>query len=108
MARTKQFSAEVRERAVRLVGERESGYASQWAAIQSISEKIDCSDGDPSGLDPAGAMMAGAPPWPPKSGSGSRSWSEKSATVRRAIEILRTRPRGRGYRIHRAAPLRAG
>jgi transposase len=38
-----EFSTEVRERAVRLVREHESGYASQWAAIQSIAEKIGCS-----------------------------------------------------------------
>jgi transposase len=43
MARARQFSAEVRERAVRLVREHESEYDSQWAAIQSIAEKMGCS-----------------------------------------------------------------
>jgi transposase len=40
---TKQYSAEVRERAVRMVREHEAEYASQWAAIQSIASKIGCS-----------------------------------------------------------------
>ncbi len=41
--RTPPFSPEVRERAVRLVRERESEHGSQWAAIQSIAAKIGCS-----------------------------------------------------------------
>jgi transposase len=36
------FSPEVRERAVRLLREHQGDYASQWAAIQSISAKIGC------------------------------------------------------------------
>ena len=36
------YSAEVRERAVRLVHEHEREYDSQWAAIRSIAEKIGC------------------------------------------------------------------
>jgi transposase len=40
---TKRYSAEVRERAVRLVQEHEHEYSSQWAAIQSIASKIGCS-----------------------------------------------------------------
>ena len=43
MSKSGQFSAEVRERAVRLVREHEQEYASQWAAIQSIASKIGCS-----------------------------------------------------------------
>jgi transposase len=37
------YSQEVRERAVRMVFEHGSEYASEWAAIQSISGKIGCS-----------------------------------------------------------------
>lgn len=35
-------SAEVRERAVRLVREHEREYASQWSAIRSIAQNIAC------------------------------------------------------------------
>ena len=36
------FSPEVRERAVRMVGEHRREHASQWAAVVSIAAKIDC------------------------------------------------------------------
>jgi transposase len=42
MAKGQQFSSEVRERAVRMVAEHADEYDSQWAAIQSIAEKIGC------------------------------------------------------------------
>lgn len=40
---TNKFSAEVRERAVRLVQEHADEYPSRWQAIVSISTKIGCS-----------------------------------------------------------------
>jgi transposase-like protein len=43
MNKATKYSPEVRERAVRMVSEHEGEYSSQWAAIQSIAEKIGCS-----------------------------------------------------------------
>jgi transposase-like protein len=41
--RTRQpYPAELRERAVRMVREQQGDYASQWAAITSIAEKVGC------------------------------------------------------------------
>lgn len=43
MKKSKTYSSEVRERAVRMVFEHAAEYSSQWAAIESIAEKIGCS-----------------------------------------------------------------
>ena len=40
--KTKKFSPEVRERAVRLVQEHRAEYPSLWAAVESIAPKIGC------------------------------------------------------------------
>ncbi len=42
MGRKSRFSAEVRERAVRMVFEHASEHESVWAAVCSIAEKIGC------------------------------------------------------------------
>lgn len=42
MSKSKQFSPEGRERAVRLVQEHRAEYPSLWAAIESIAPKIGC------------------------------------------------------------------
>ena len=43
MNKSKTYSPEVRERAVRMVFEHAHEYPSQWTAIQPIAEKIGCS-----------------------------------------------------------------
>jgi len=42
MNKSKRFSPEVRERAVRLVQEHRGEYPSLWAAVESIAPKIGC------------------------------------------------------------------
>jgi transposase-like protein len=42
MARPKQFSPEVRKRAVRLLREQAKDHPSQWAAIRAIAPKLGC------------------------------------------------------------------
>jgi len=42
MDRSKRFSQEVREQAVRLVFEIEKDHSSQWSAICSVAEKLGC------------------------------------------------------------------
>jgi transposase len=43
MARQTRYSQEVRERAIRMVLDHRGEYDSEWEAICSVAEKIDCS-----------------------------------------------------------------
>lgn len=43
MSRATRYSPEVRERAIRLLGEHRHEYESEWSAMQSIAAKIGCS-----------------------------------------------------------------
>ena len=42
MNKSKKFSSEVRERAVRMVQEHRGDYPSLWAAVESLAPKIGC------------------------------------------------------------------
>ena len=42
MTKSMRYAPEIRERAVRLVQEAQKDHQSQWAAIQSVAEKIGC------------------------------------------------------------------
>lgn len=42
MGRPSKYSPELRDRAVRMVQEHAHEYPSQWAAIRSVAEKLDC------------------------------------------------------------------
>jgi transposase len=42
MSRSNRYPPEVRDRAARLVEEAQQEHSSQWAAIQSVSQKIGC------------------------------------------------------------------
>ena len=91
MAKQRQFSPEVRERAVRLVQEHRAEYESQWAAIRSIAGKIGCSaealrnwvrraERDTGGQRPGRT---------PEEGERLKALEREVRELRRANEILR-------------------
>jgi len=74
--KTPKYSPETRERAVRMVLEHRSEYASPWAAVESIAPKIGCS---PHTLISTGTRM------------GSSRSAKSCRSPRRAIGAM---PRG--------------
>ena len=90
MGQQKRFTAEFRERAVRMVLEHQGEFLSQWAAIKSVSSKMGCS---PEALRRWTRMTQGAErPAPmltePESDRLKRLERE-NFELRRANEILR-------------------
>jgi transposase len=91
---TPRFSPEVRERAVRMVSDHQGEYASQWAALCSISAKIGCTAetlrlwmkrtergggaGSPATLGPSGDMA-----------ERLKALERENRELRQANEILR-------------------
>jgi len=90
MNNTRRYSAEGRERAVRLVFENERGHSSQWAAIRSIAEKIGCSSETPRDWVRQAERDSG-----PRPGLSTeerqrlRDLERENRELRRANEILR-------------------
>lgn len=60
MSKPKRYSAEVRERAVRMLREHEHEHASQWATIVSVAEKNRVCGGDPAQLGASGRAGRGS------------------------------------------------
>jgi transposase-like protein len=88
--RRSRFSPEVRERAVRMVQDHGPEYASQWAAIRSIAEKIGCSHQTlRSWLHQAERDAGSRPGLTSTERERLRALERENLELRRANEILR-------------------
>lgn len=84
------FSAEVRDRAVRLVVDNTKEYSSEWAAIRSIAEKMGCSPETLRNWVRHAQVNAGARPGVTTDAQERLKQLEReNAELRRANEILR-------------------
>jgi transposase len=88
MARPNRYSPEVRERAVRMVREHGTEYASRWAAIVSIAAKLGCTAETLRGWVRQGAGYR--PSGGPDHGRAAATELEReNRELKRANEILR-------------------
>ena len=86
------FSAEVRERAVRMVREHRGEHASQWAATASIAGKIGCTAQTlRNWVRQSERDAASAPARRRTSAIGSRPWSGRSASCARPTRFYARR-----------------
>jgi transposase len=90
MGKATTYSAEVRERSVRLVMEHADEYPSQWAAIVSIAEKIGCTSETLRHWVRAAERDAGERPGlSSKEEERLKELERENRELRRANEILR-------------------
>ena len=86
----KQYSPEIRERAVRMVREHRSEYPSEWAAIQSISAKFGCTAETLRSWVRRSETVSGATQIPSNTESGRiKALERENRELRQANEILR-------------------
>jgi transposase len=84
------FSAEVRDRAIRLVQEQTPQYASQWAAITAIAGKLGCTKETLRRWVRDAERDAGLRPGPTRADEDRvRALEREVRELRRANEILR-------------------